>query len=367
MSSASQPSMGKPAKPELSRGDLIRVVKTPLGFFVLVVLVVEGVLLTLAFRTEGTDRTLAIAGSLVLLAILVAVVAFLAYYRAEALTGEGPEKIQIIAAQLERIRNDLRELDQMARFGSSGLLVAALLGLQDKVKMSAHCHAGGLTISPILLQNLPETASGFYDMLQGIKHELKLTEHHLVDNFLRNLVKALPRGSTWLGITRLQSPEAWHDKTANVAFYEFQRIVEQRTKNQELINYRLWSFDDKKHLLDVDIKEIMHGQRDNGLEIRFKTEPMEDISIIWIPTRETDKPVKIKQVDSPIEEIESKPDKFQRLCAITFKPPRGGRELEEMTIWSPKNDEFTRLCRYFDKNWKEAKVLPSETTEVSTE
>jgi hypothetical protein len=351
----------EPSKPGSSWLDLIRAVRTPLGFFVLVVLVVEALLGTLVFHTDGADRTLALSGSLGLIAALVGVVAVLAYYRASALVGRGPEDIHLIALQLEGIERTLRQLDQMARHGSSGLLVAALLALQDKVRMRAHCHAGGLTLSPILLETLPQTASGFYDMFQGNKHELKLTEHHVVDNFLRHLVKSLPSGSIWLGITRLTSPEAWHRKTANVAYFEFQKIAERRTREQELSYYRLWCFDEENDLHDEALAEIMREQRESGLQIRYVVgSPIEDISLIWIPRTEMAKTPRIKAIDTPIDEIEERADAFEPLCAIRFEPPRGGRELEEMTICSPAIDEFKRLCRDFQDNWRSATELAKE-------
>lgn len=71
-----------------SRVDIIGAVQTPLGFFVLVVLVVEAILGTVAALSASGERTIAIAGMLVLIAGLVAIVAFLAYARPEALSGK---------------------------------------------------------------------------------------------------------------------------------------------------------------------------------------------------------------------------------------------------------------------------------------
>lgn len=352
--------------PTFSRQDLIRVVTTPLGFFVLVVLIVEAVLGGFAALTQGLDRTLALSGALTLMVILVAVVALLAYFRPEALMGARPELIHPdVTAQLKRIESVVVHLDQTARYGSTGVLVAALLGLQNKMKVREHCHAGGLTISPLLLENLPETASAFYDMLCGRKQELKLSEHHIVDNFLLNLIKALPPGSTWMGITRLQSREAWRSKSTTVAYYDFQRIAERQTKKRELNYFRLWCFDNERHF--EHMKEIMNRQLKSGFQIRYTTGGgLEDISIIWVPTADTADAVTIKEVDNPIDEVEARSDTFQPLCAIKFLPPRGGRELDEMTICSPSTDEFRRLCMEFQDNWRQAKDLPNDPSELKT-
>jgi hypothetical protein len=101
-----------------SRVDIIRTVQTPLGFFVLVVLVVEAILGVVATFGAGFDRTLTIAGMLVLIASLIAIVAFLAYSRPEALAGGrkksdgdpdgGAQKIRLTFEDLV----DIRKLDR---------------------------------------------------------------------------------------------------------------------------------------------------------------------------------------------------------------------------------------------------------------
>lgn len=73
-----------------ARAGLVRSVQTPLGFFVLVVLVVEAILGVVVGATTGFDRSVTIAGMLIIIAGLIATVAFLAYYRPEALRGDRP-------------------------------------------------------------------------------------------------------------------------------------------------------------------------------------------------------------------------------------------------------------------------------------
>ena len=64
---------------------IIEAVTTPLGFFVLIVLVVEGVLGTVAGvsagRGEGLTATVTVVGMLVVIMSLIGVVAYVAYYR----------------------------------------------------------------------------------------------------------------------------------------------------------------------------------------------------------------------------------------------------------------------------------------------
>ena len=68
--------------------DIIKVVKTPLGFFTLVVLVAEVIFGITASMSTGTDRTYLIVGMLFLIFILVIIVATLAFFRPEALLGK---------------------------------------------------------------------------------------------------------------------------------------------------------------------------------------------------------------------------------------------------------------------------------------
>lgn len=70
------------------RTSLIQAIQTPLGFFVLVVLVVEVVFGIVAGLREGPDRTYLVIGMIALMFFVVAIVAFLLYTgRGHALLG----------------------------------------------------------------------------------------------------------------------------------------------------------------------------------------------------------------------------------------------------------------------------------------
>lgn len=70
-----------------SRIGIIQAVQTPLGFFVLVVLVFEGILGATASLAKGLNSTYIVWAMIALIFLLVGIVAFLAYYRPEALRG----------------------------------------------------------------------------------------------------------------------------------------------------------------------------------------------------------------------------------------------------------------------------------------
>ena len=72
------------------RSSIIQTVQTPLGFFTLVVLVVEVILGITANLSQGADRTYLIVAMIALIFLLVFLVAIFAYFRPEALHGVRP-------------------------------------------------------------------------------------------------------------------------------------------------------------------------------------------------------------------------------------------------------------------------------------
>ncbi len=71
------------------RTPIIRAIRTPLGFYSLMVLVVEVILGGLALRATGTDFALLLAGMLVILVLLILSVAFTANVAARGVDAAG--------------------------------------------------------------------------------------------------------------------------------------------------------------------------------------------------------------------------------------------------------------------------------------
>lgn len=69
---------------------LPRNVRSPLGFFTLVVLITETILGTVAGRASGPDFTLLIVSMVAIIVLLVVIVACIAYRQPEALIGMPP-------------------------------------------------------------------------------------------------------------------------------------------------------------------------------------------------------------------------------------------------------------------------------------
>lgn len=88
---------------------IIEAVKTPIAFFVLVILLVEGVLGLVGIKCPE-QRTIVIIGMLALIFLLIVIVTLLSWCRPEALKGvrfiDDPE--------LEKIRQNFQEVEKMA-------------------------------------------------------------------------------------------------------------------------------------------------------------------------------------------------------------------------------------------------------------
>lgn len=89
---------------------IIQAVRTPLGFFVLVVLLVEVVLTVFVFRLDaGSDRTLVIICMIILIFALVLIVAGIAIWRPSALSGKEQQsketKYSLLIGPPERLPN----------------------------------------------------------------------------------------------------------------------------------------------------------------------------------------------------------------------------------------------------------------------
>jgi hypothetical protein len=91
---------GKPAQPTAgSRVDIIRTVQTPLGFFVLVVLVVEAIIGGVAGFSGTRDRPYIISIMAGIVILLVVMVTALALFRPEALQGQRAPNMAVIRVQ----------------------------------------------------------------------------------------------------------------------------------------------------------------------------------------------------------------------------------------------------------------------------
>lgn len=84
-----------------SWSEIIATVQTPLGFFALIVLVVEAIFGGMAAVSSGTDRTYLVLGMLAIMLSLILIVAVLAFIRPESLHGQRPASRTVVLAQTQ--------------------------------------------------------------------------------------------------------------------------------------------------------------------------------------------------------------------------------------------------------------------------
>jgi hypothetical protein len=95
---------------QTSRVSIITAVQTPLGFFVLVVLIVEVIFGMILLQIDGADRTFIIRSMIGIIIALVLIVAGIAVWRPSALTGKDPRqrtKVSLLIGPPE----ELKQLD----------------------------------------------------------------------------------------------------------------------------------------------------------------------------------------------------------------------------------------------------------------
>ncbi len=98
-----------------NRLNIIESVKTPIGFFVFVVLVVEAIFGLALNNSEGSERTILIISMIGLIFALVVIVVALAVFRPEALKGERHELPHSDEGKLMEIERKVFELMKVIR------------------------------------------------------------------------------------------------------------------------------------------------------------------------------------------------------------------------------------------------------------
>jgi hypothetical protein len=140
MKSSSSSAYGSGQQPSLAgRSSVISVVRTPLGFFTLSILVIEALFCILTFSTTGGVQITIVVGMIVTLLLLIGVVGFFAFLRPEALFGRrAPTSLRYLSSGLRQllwhIRDQPASRDEIARLmrdnsrGSNGWDKAAVYG-----------------------------------------------------------------------------------------------------------------------------------------------------------------------------------------------------------------------------------------------
>ena len=263
---------------------------------------------------------------------------------------KGLEKVELLAQRVEDIKKELDDVDHIARYGRGPVHLAGLLRSDGFL----HGQAGGETLAEVFLHTYAVIAEDLYALTRGTKDRVEFVEYHLVDKFLLNLMRTLPVGSVWLGTTRLHDRDAWEKGHAEPSYFQFQELVEQRTRSKDIHYFRLWCFESLTS--KADVMATVRAQSDAGLCQRTCVDAsVPDMSIIWVPVSGT----------QPRQQPACTPDFFSQaianneyspLCAIEFRA-RGGKELDAMTLHAPVSDDFMRMRKVFMQKWGTAEPV----------
>ena len=98
-----------------NRLNIIESVKTPIGFFVFAVLVIEAIFGVVLNKSEGSERAILIISMIALISTLVAIVVVLAVFRPEALKGERQELHHSDEDKTKEIEQKVSELMEVIR------------------------------------------------------------------------------------------------------------------------------------------------------------------------------------------------------------------------------------------------------------
>lgn len=263
---------------------------------------------------------------------------------------KGLEKVEALAQRVEDIKKELDDVDHIARYGRGPVHLASLLRSQNFL----HGQAGGETLSEVFLHTYAVIAEDLYALTRGTKDRVEFVEYHLVDKFLLNLMRTLPTGSIWLGTTRLHDRDAWEKGHAEPSYFQFQELVEQRTRSKDIHYFRLWCFESLAS--KAGVMSTVRSQSDAGLCQRTCVDgTVPDMSIIWVPVSGTAR----KQQPVCTPEFFSHAianNEYSPLCAIEFRA-RGGKELDAMTLHAPVSDDFMRMRKVFLQKWSLAEAV----------
>lgn len=182
--------------------------------------------------------------------------------------------------------------------------------------------------------------------------ELVVEDRSPVDELTYRLVRDIPAGSVWLGITRLDNAGAW--QSSEPAISRFVAETRRRLTNDEIFVWRLFHFatDDAFG----GMRQVLEDEASRGVNVGFQIrgEPPPDISLVWTPTG-----------DGEVSSREARPLDFDRLlsgadvpcltrlCAIHFSTA-AGILLTRAVVYAGESEMFQSLLLQFAKSWSSA-------------
>jgi hypothetical protein len=275
------------------------------------------------------------------------------------------EKVDQIASEIRAVVEQGRKIDFVARYGAGAATLARLLSPDERDGIRfPHCLAGGQTLSELILETYSQAAEQFHRFSIGGSREVTLTESSVINLFLTKLMERLPRGSVWLGTSRLQDQGAWVEGSAEPAYSAFLQAAADAIKDRQLTYLLVFCFDDLSRCQKMS--PVAKHRSELGLDVRcyVRDRMPDDFSLIWVPKAGANCP--LRPCDPNF--YETLDSNFQALCGLRFGI-RAFREVSKMNLVGLGN-EFDELKSEFMATWKQAKdyqnFLPSNAAAPAT-
>lgn len=145
-----------------------------------------------------------------------------------------------------------------------------------------------MTLEHIANDFLPNTAERVSKLnAKQYSSSVSVSDLQVVTRLLEGLINKLPQGSVWLGLSKLQKPEAWGKDLGG-----WNEKLLERSENGDIHICRIWALDTDKQLKlrtgigeqSKSIKEVMEDQQKRRVFVRYVVKPYpDDFLLIWVP------------------------------------------------------------------------------------
>lgn len=226
-------------------------------------------------------------------------------------------------------------------------------GISTRNQNSVYIRATSEFLDEMIKSYVPNISHNLQGLAKNDSLELEIQDHSPIFELMYKMGRYLPKKGAWMGITRLQSSEAWtnpYDKQ----FIHFRDLMRESAKKGEMSVLRLYFFETKEAY--KNLKSVLEDEVENNIVTRYLIggKPPPDISILWIPPKNLniDEDSMNDHHDDPISRAFSLG--YEPICLLDYDTYSGSL-LTKMTICRPASKLFKGRVIDFRESWKSGK------------